>query len=137
MAGWHQSSVYSCHLFLISSSVRSLSFLSIILSILAWNIPLRSPVFLKRSLVFPILLFASIPLQCSFKNAFLSLLAILWNSAFSWIYLYLSPLPFASLLFSAILKASWDNKFYYNELKYSSLYSKSPHLTSYICYWSL
>ena len=30
----------------------------------------------------------------------LSLLAILWNSAFKWVYLSFSPLPFASLLFS-------------------------------------
>ena len=39
---WY-SSVYSCHLFLISSaSVRSLSFLSFIVPILAWNVPLIS-----------------------------------------------------------------------------------------------
>ena len=51
--------MYSCHLFLISSaSVRSLQFLSFIVPILTWHIPLISPVFLKRSLVFPILLFA-------------------------------------------------------------------------------
>ena len=50
-------SMYSCHLLLISSaSVRSLVFLSFIVPILAWNIPLRNPVLLKRSLVFPILL---------------------------------------------------------------------------------
>ena len=40
---------------------------------------------------------------CSLKKAFLSLLAILWSSAFSWVYLTLSPLPFASILFSASL----------------------------------
>ena len=52
------SSVYSCHLFLIpSSSVRSISFLSFIEPIFAWNIPLVSLIFLKRSLVFPILFF--------------------------------------------------------------------------------
>ena len=39
-----------------------------------------SPIFLKRSLLFPLLLFSSISLHCSFKKAFLSLLAILWNS---------------------------------------------------------
>ena len=50
-----------------------------------------SPVFLLRSLVFPILLFSSISLHCSLKKAFLSLLAILWNSAFSWVYHSLSP----------------------------------------------
>ena len=39
----------------------------------------------------------------------LSLLAILWNSAFKWVYLSFSPLPFASLLFIAMCKASSDN----------------------------
>ena len=45
----------------------------------------------------------SISLHCSLKKAFLSLLAILWNSAFIWVYLSLSPLPLwlASLFFSA------------------------------------
>ena len=76
----YSSSVYSCYLCLISSDpLRSLPFLSIIMPILSWNISLISPIFLKRSLVFPILLFSSISLHCSFKKAFLSLLAILWN----------------------------------------------------------
>ena len=78
-------SVYSYHLFLISSvSVRSILFMSFIVPILAWNIPLVSLIFLKRSLVFPILLFSSISLHWSLRKAFLSLLAILWNSAFRW-----------------------------------------------------
>ena len=64
----------------------------------AWNGPLISPVFLKRSLVFPTLLFSSVYLYCSLMT-FLALLAILWNSAFSWVYLFLSPLPFTCLLF--------------------------------------
>ena len=34
-----------------------------------------------------------------------------WNSAFKWVYLSLSSLPLASLLFSAIFKASSDNHF--------------------------
>ena len=38
-----------------------------------------SLIFLTRSLVFPILLFSSISLHCSLKEAFLSLLVILWN----------------------------------------------------------
>ena len=104
--------MYSCHLFLISSaSIRSLLFLSFIIPIFAWNVPLVSPIFLKISLVFPILLFSSISLLCSLQKAFLSLLASLWNSAFSGVYLAPSPLPFASLLFSAICKASSDNHF--------------------------
>jgi len=60
----YSSSEYSCHLFLISSaSVRSIPFLSFIEPIFAWNVPLVSLIFLKRSLVFPILLFSSISLQ--------------------------------------------------------------------------
>ena len=100
------------HLFLISSaSVRSIPFLSFIELIFAWNIPLVSLIFLKRSLVFPILLFSSISLHWSLRKAFLSFLAILWNSAFKWEYLSLSPLLFTSLLFTAICKASSDNHF--------------------------
>ena len=57
----YSSSVYSYHLFLIfSASVRSLLFLSFFMPILAWNVPLILPIFLKRSLVFPILVFSSI-----------------------------------------------------------------------------
>ena len=49
----YNSSVYSCHLFLISPvSVRSLPFLSFIVPILAWNVPLISLIFLTSSLVF-------------------------------------------------------------------------------------
>ena len=59
--------------------------------------------------IFPILLFSSISLHWSLRKAFLSLLAFLWNSAFRWIYLSFSPLPLASLLFSAICKAFSDN----------------------------
>ena len=79
--------------------------------IFAQNVHLVSLIFLKRSLVFPILLFSSISLHCSLRMAFLSLLAILWNSAFRWIYLSFSPLSFTSLLFSAICKPSSDSHF--------------------------
>ena len=79
--------------------------------IFAWNVLLVSLIFLKRYLVFPILLFSSISLYWSRKKAFLSLFAILWNSAFKWVYLSFSPLPLASHLFSAICKASSDNHF--------------------------
>ena len=72
---------------------------------------LLSLIFLKRCLVFPILLFSSISLHWSLKKAFLSLLAILWNSAFRCLYLSFSPLLFASLLFTAICKASPDSHF--------------------------
>ena len=108
----YSSSVYSYHLFLMSSaSVRSIPFLSFIVPIFAWNVPLVSLIFLKRSLVFPILLFSSISLHWSLRKAFSSLLAILWNSAFKWVYLSFSSLLFASLLFTAICKASSDSHF--------------------------
>ena len=60
-------SLYSCHLFLISSaSVRFILFLSFIVPIFAWNVPLVWPIFLKWSLVFPILLFFSISFHLYF-----------------------------------------------------------------------
>ena len=109
------SSVYSCHLFLVTSAspevLRSIPFLSFIEPIFAWIFPLVSQIFLKRFLVFPILLFSSISVHWSPRKAFLSLLSILWNSALKWVYLSFSPLPFTSLLFSAICKASADNHF--------------------------
>ena len=73
------------------------------------SVPLVSLIFLKKSLVFPILLFPSVSLHCSLKNAFLSLPAIGWNSTFRWVYLSFPPWTFDSLLFSAICKASSDN----------------------------
>ena len=107
----YSSSVFSCHLvFTRSASVRSKLFVSFTVLIFAWNVLLASLIFLKRSLVFPILFFSCIFLHCLLK-AFLSLLDILWNSAFSWVYLSLSPLPFTSLFSSAIYKASSDNHF--------------------------
>ena len=108
----YSSSVYSCHLFLISSaSVRSIPFLSFIKPILAINVPLVSLIFLKRSLVFTVLLFSSISLHWLLKKAFLSLLAIPWNSAFRCLYLSFPPLLFTSLHFRAICKASSDSHF--------------------------
>ena len=94
----YSSSEYSCHLFLISSgSLMSKPFMSYIEPICAWNVPLVSLIFLKRSLVFPFLLFSSISLHWSLRKAFLSLFAILCNSAFKWEYLSFPPL--LSLLF--------------------------------------
>ena len=58
-----------------------------------------------------ILLFFSISLHWSLRKAFLSLLAILWNSAFRCLYLSFSPLLFASLLFTAICRQFLDSHF--------------------------
>ena len=113
-------SVYSYHLFLISStSVRSLLFLSFIVPMFVWNVPLVSTILLKRSLVFPILLFSSISLHWSL-NKFFSFffffffyLALLFSGTLhsvGCIFPFLL-LPFASLLFSVICKPSSDNHF--------------------------
>ena len=48
------------------------------------------PLFLTRSLVFPILLFSSISLHCSLKKPFLCPFTVLWNSAVNWVYLSLT-----------------------------------------------
>ena len=105
----YSSSVYSCHPFLISSaSDRSIPCLSFIEPIFAWNVPLVSLIFLKLSLVFPLVLFSSISLHWSLKKSFLFLLAILWNSAFQGIS-FLFPLLFT--FFTAICKVFSDNYF--------------------------
>ena len=102
----YSSSVYSCHLFLMSSaSVRFIQFLSFIVPIFAWNGPLVSLIFLKRSLVFPILLFSSISFHSSLRKSFLSLLAILWNSAFRWVYFSFFYFAFHISSFLGYLKA--------------------------------
>ena len=104
--------MYFYHLFLISAvSTRSLPFLSLIVPIFGWKASLMFPIFLMRSLVVPLLLFPSIIKHCSLKRAFLSFLAIFWNSEFNQMYFSLSLLLFASLFQSAICKASSDNHF--------------------------
>ena len=102
----YSCSVYSCHLFLIySASVRSIAFLSFIVPIFAWNVPLVSLIFLKRDLYsFPFCCFPLFNLHWSLRKSFLSLLAILLNSAFKWVYLSFSPFPFTSFLFITICK---------------------------------
>ena len=108
----YRFSVYSCYFFIVfSASVRSIFFLSFIVPIFAWCVPLVSIMFLKRSLVFWILLFYSnilffllfffffvVVVVCFLRKAFLFLLTILWNPSFQWVYLYFSPLPSTSFL---------------------------------------
>ena len=73
----YSSSVYSCHLFLISSaSVRSLPFLSFIEPIFTWNVPLVSLIFLKRSLFFPFCCF--LLFLCTDRQGRLSYLSLLF-----------------------------------------------------------
>ena len=95
-------SVFSCHLFLISSaSVRSIPFLSFIKFIFAWNVPLVYRIFLKRSLVFPILLFSSISLHWSLRKAFLSSL-LFFGTLHSDAYIFPFLLCFLLLFFSQL-----------------------------------
>ena len=71
----YSSYEYCCHLFLISSaSVRSILFLSFIVLIFPWNVHLQPLIFLKRSLVFPILLFSSLYVDHLGRLSCLSLL---------------------------------------------------------------
>ena len=101
----YSSSVYSCHLLLISSA-----------SVGPYNFcPLSSP---SLHEMFPwylqSFLFCCFPLFLSIlllRKASLSILAILLNSAFRCLYLSFSPLPFTSLLFTAICKASSASHF--------------------------
>ena len=102
------SSVCSCHLFLIPSiSVRSIPFLSFIVSIFAWNVPLVSLILLKRFLVFSILLFSLF--LCIDHWRSLSYLSLLFfGTLYSCGYIF----SFSTCLllhFSAICKAFSDN----------------------------
>ena len=124
------SSSFSCHLFLISSaSVRSLT-VSVFYHAHPCLCSLGISNFLKRSLVFPILLFSCF-LLCSLKKAFLSPLAILWNSAFSSVYLSLSLLPFTPLLSSTIVKPPHDNHFNFLHVFFFEMVSVTASYTMY------
>ena len=95
----HKDSFYMVLLCIPSTSSWSLllllgPYLFFIVPILPQNVPLISPTF-RKFLAFPIPEwgFSSVSLHCSFKKAFLSLLAILWNSELrsDWILAPLSP----------------------------------------------
>ena len=104
----YTSSLYSCHFLIPSASVRSTQFLSFIVPIFAWNVPLVSIIFLKRPLVFPNLSFSSISLLVHFgRFSYPSLLF------FGTLHLdkYILPFPFVSFLFSGLFKTSSDNLF--------------------------
>ena len=108
----YSSSVYSCHLFLISSaSVESIPFLSFYQAHLCMKYSLSISNFLEEisslshSVVF-LYFFALIT-----EEVFLISPATFWNSVFRCLYLSSSPLFFVSLLFTAICKASSDSHF--------------------------
>ena len=89
----YSSSVYSRHLFLISSVLLGPYYFC----------PLLCPSFHEMFpwYLFPFQLFSSVSLHWSLRKAFFSPLAILWNSAFRWIYPSFSPLP-SFLFFSQL-----------------------------------
>ena len=70
---------------------------------LALNIPLVSNFLEEISSLSSSIVF-SISLHCSLKKSFLSLLAILWNSAFSLVYFSLCSLLCASLLCTVFVR---------------------------------
>ena len=100
------NSLYSCHLFLISSaSVRSRPFLYFIVHIFTWNIPLVFLLFLKRTLGFPILLFFSISLHWSLRKDFFffCLSLLFFGTLRSNGYIFLFLLCFSLLFFHSYL----------------------------------
>ena len=110
--GSYSSSVYSCHLFLISStSVRFIPFLSFIEPIFAWNVPLVSLIFLKS---FPVSPFYCFPLfLCMDHWGGLYLISPCYSLelCIQMDISFIFSLPFISLLFSAMYKASSDHHF--------------------------
>ena len=119
-----------------SASVNSLPFLSFTVSILAWNVPLIIPVFLRRSLLFPILLLSNISFHSAFKKAFLSFLAILWNSAFSWVYISLTSLLFPFFFPQLFLRPPHTTNLPSCVLGFFSLFEKLLVTTSCTMLWN-
>ena len=81
-----------------------------------------------RSLVFPILLLSSISLPWSLRKAFLSLLAILWNSSFRCLYLSFFFFCFSLIFFSQLFvkPAQTTILFFYISFPWRWSWSLSP-----------
>ena len=93
---FYNSSVYSCHVFLISSvPVRSMSVLYCVLLCMKCSLGISN--FLDEIASLSYSIFSSISLHWSLRKPFLSLLAILWNSAFRWVNFFLSLVFFSQL----------------------------------------
>ena len=110
---FYRSSRYSYHFLLISSaSVRSIPFLPFIVLIFAWNVSLVALIFLKRSLVFPILLFSSVSLHWSLrKESFLFFPCYSLEFSIQLDIFFLFSFAFYFSFFSAVCKTSSDNHF--------------------------
>ena len=102
----YSASVYSFHLFLISSAyVRSIIFLSFFKPIFAWNFPLLTLIFSQRSLVFPILLFPYF-FSLFTEEGFLISPCYSLELCIQMLIAFLFSSDFTSLHFTAICKAS-------------------------------
>ena len=110
--------MHSCYLFLISSaSVRSLTFLSFIVPIFGWSIPMVSPIFLKRSIFFTIYCFPLILALFTYEDFLIS--------------------PCYSLEVCISLSISFPFLFAVHFSSFSQLFSRPPHATtlpSHICF---
>ena len=91
------------------SLLGSLLFLFFIVLIFGWNVPLIYPIFLKRSLVLPLLLSLVYFYALFIKEDLLVSPCYSLECCISCMYLSLSPFLFTSLLSSAICKSSSDN----------------------------
>ena len=136
----YSSPMYSCHLFLISSaSVRSIPFLTFIVPIFAWNIPLVSNFLedisgLSHSIVF--LYFFALITEAGFIISPCYSLEV----CIQMVYLSFFSYPLASLLFSAICKASSDNHFAFLHFFFLWLHwanSDNPELSSHLKIFNL
>ena len=118
----YSSSVYSCHLFLISSaSVRSIPFLSLIEPFFAWNVPLVSLIFLEISSLFHsvvFLYFFALIILTTFQKAFLQF--------FMWITNYLcwmvSLCDVSQIFMQCIIDVSTDLRTQNNEISTELLF---------------
>ena len=124
-------SVYSCHLILISSaSVRSLLFLSFIVPILAWNCPLMSPVFLRKSLVFPVHCFPLfLCIAYWIRLSYHSLIFSRILHSFGFIFSFLPYFPL--LFFPQLCKASSDNHFAFLRFFFGGWFWSLPPIQCY------
>ena len=113
--------VFLLRLLILSASVRSLTFLSFIVPILAWSIVLVAPILLKRSILFTILLYSSN--SCSVH---------LWRLSYI-------PLLFSGSLLS--IEYIFPFLFCLSLLLFSQLFLKPPQATpfpTHICFsWGL
>ena len=98
----YSPSVLSCYLFLFSSaSFRSLTFKSLIVPIFAWSVLLVSPLFLKRSILFTILLLSSN--SCTIHLWRIFYLSLLFSESLHSIeYIFLLLLCLSLVLFSQL-----------------------------------